>query len=1033
MNLVRTVKLLRRQKDKVVHCEIELCASPGQPERYLVNVRQGGMGEEWRESTRTPQPVALAEARQLFERALDAKRAQGFAEPASAATPVATPPVDTVAAPPAPTEGDRTLLQRLERGSWRALSDALRKRTIWRIGERRLRAAVPVLVEQLERGDALQDYCIAWAIGRCGDAGALAAMRELQARSPSDAVRRVALQAWLLLAGDEARHAHAQALVAAWPESLRTAWEAGDGGNEEAVLATAIGGKGWPGLAPDAWLEQLDRVAQDPAMAPRARPLLLEALRRAPLRPGTFRAVRHLYKMAEMRADAALFALLQRRFEATPHKGEWEVPHPHHYLFAREAAHPDSTVAYGVRTRAYLLRRGWRTLRRLGLDDSQDFVPLALAVLAEYDDRDAARPYARRGRWVDRYGHWPLFNHLLRARAGLAHSPSGLTWYDDAGAGAAGAAGRRQEAFPAIWDRHPEALLELLLRSRCEGVHVFAARALADNAAWCAGLDADTLRTLLRSPYEAGARFAFGVARRRFEPGRPDASWLLLFIQSALPEAVQHALDCMAHDPGTYAGATALVVAMLASPRQPVRREAMLLCQAALALPGQPEALVTALLDWLDDSADLDAPADAIPAIAADLARALELPLRAAAAQAPFARLLRLLAHPLAAVRVLAGRWLLQAGAVDALPAAQLTALLRDPDPDVRAMGVRLFGALPDHVLAQQLDLVSGFACAPEAAVRGAIAPVVARLGADPAWRAALLGPLLDALFRSETGDGMHADLLAWVAGPLVQDPALADPDLLRRLLAARSKGAQLLGAALLERCAPAQFEVADWAAFGRNPGAAVRRWAFAAFEADPGRARARLDDALRLFDSKFDDTRAFAIRYFGAVCTRADWTPSVLLHLCDHPDAAAQRFGRALLTEHADPAEVAELVLKLGQHPSANMQLFVSAWLEDACGGDLARLRRLEPYFLAVLSQVQRGRVVKNRVQAFLRAQAMLSADIGAFVAQLFARQVVTMAIGDKAHYIDSLRAIQARHPQLPAVLEIQAPPTLAPARPRP
>ena len=83
------------------------------------------------------------------------------------------------------------------------------------------------------------------------------------------------------------------------------------------------------------------------------------------------------------------------------------------------------------------------------------------------------------------------------------------------------------------------------------------------------------------------------------------------------------------------------------------------------------------------------------------------------------------------------------------------------------------------------------------------------------------------------------------------------------------------------------------------------------------------------------------------------------------------------------------------------------------------------------MLSQVNRGRVARQRVQVFLRAQAMLSPEIGAFVANLFARQVVTMAIGDKAHYIDSLRAIQARYPELPAVLTVQPPPTL-PARTR-
>jgi len=75
------------------------------------------------------------------------------------------------------------------------------------------------------------------------------------------------------------------------------------------------------------------------------------------------------------------------------------------------------------------------------------------------------------------------------------------------------------------------------------------------------------------------------------------------------------------------------------------------------------------------------------------------------------------------------------------------------------------------------------------------------------------------------------------------------------------------------------------------------------------------------------------------------------------------------------------------------------------------------------VLSQVNRGRIVRNRGQDFLGAQAMLSEEIGGFMAQLFARQVVTMAIGDKARYIEALRAIQQRYPLLPAVLTIQAP----------
>ncbi|GGZ11201.1 hypothetical protein ACFFTM_23515 [Pseudoduganella plicata] len=1003
MKLIRKTGLLRRQKDGAVHCEIELCEST--PGRYLVNVRQGRIAADWRESALTAQPVDLDAATRLFERAVAERIAQGFADPAAA--PPAAP-----AAPVAPvgalTEADRAVLRRLERGSWQLLDQAQRNRTIWRIGERRLRAAVPTLVEQIERGDAMQDYCIAWAIGRCGDAGAAIAMRELHMRSATDAVRRVALLAWLLLASRDERMRHAQALTDAWPDALRSAFTRRDMAALPALFDTD-----------SVLLEQLDQVA---LCDPFARELLLALLRQVPLEAGPFRAVRHLYKAAELRADGEVFALLQRRFETTPHQPDRYLWSQGRYVgHAQSAALPETTAAYSVRTRHYLLRRGWRTLRRLGEQDDPTFIPMALAQLEQLDDRAASQPSRRGGRTYDRYAHWPMFNHLLRNHAGLRSSRSGLAWY---GSDEPRQEELRTEAFREIWDRHPEALLTLMRRSRCAGVHDFAARALADNHAFCASLAIGVLRDLLRSPYEATARFAFTVARARFEPTGPDADWLMLLVLAALPQAREYAMEWIGRDPARYAADAALVTTILCAPDGAVRRHGWILCQAAQRLPGMPEAIVLRLFDWLEHCGDVDAAETTVPAIAADLVQAIDLPLRSAAARAPYEPLLRLAGHPLAAVRLLAGRWLLlHKMPVSGLPGMTLTVLLRDPDVDVRAVAVRLFAALPDHVLTQQLDLVASFATSPDTLVRGAIDAVVARLAGDSDCRDALLPALMDSLFRSETAEGVHDDVLRWLTGPLGAAAQFSDPDLLRRLLAARGNGAQRLGALLIGRFDARQFDVADWAAFGRNQNAIVRRWAYDAFTAHPDMARGAMEAALRLFDSKFDDTREFATGYFGTVCTRDDWTPLLLVNLCDHADPAAQRFGRAMITTYFDVADVTEFMLKLSQHPSANMQLFVSGWLESACGGDADKLRRLEPYFLAVLSQVNRGRVVKSRVQHFLREQAMLSQEIAAVVSHLFARQVVTVAITDKAQYIEGLRAIHQRYPALPPVMTIRPP----------
>ncbi|WEF31754.1 hypothetical protein [Pseudoduganella chitinolytica] len=1016
MKLIRKTSLVRRQKDAAVHCEIELCEAAGTADRYLVNLRQGRMDGDWRESTRTPQPVDLATAEKLYQSAVAERQAQGFADPMRAQP--APAPMPIVAAAPAVSEADRVLLRRLEPGSWKLLDQHDRNRTIWRIGERRLRAAVPALVDQLERGDAMQDYCIAWAIGRCGDAGAAVAMRELQTRGKTDAVRRIALQAWLLLATPEERERHADALVATWPDRLREALQRGDAVE---LVNLARKKRDWRQLPQDSWLEQLDQVALS---RPVARQALLALLQTVQLRAGAFRPVRHLYKAAELRTDGELFALLQRRFEIVPHQpGERIWARGSYRPFAEEAAHPDSTAAYSVRTRHYLLRRSWRTLRRLGELDDPAFIPMALAVLLQRDDAEASAPARRGARLLDRYAHWPLFNHLVRSHAGLRHNRSGLTWYRT---GEHGTDDLRAEAFPEIWDRHPAALLTLMRHSRCEGVHVFAARALADNEAFCASLGLDPLRELLRSPYEATARLAFTLVRARFEPDLPDHEWLMVLALAALPEAREYAMACIGRDSAHYAADPVLVCTILCAPDAAVRRHGWILCQAALRLPGVPQEIVLQLLDWLVHCDDGDDAATTVPAIAPDLFQALDNPLHEAAAQAPYDTLLELAAHRLAAVRELACRWLLlHAMPPFGLPAATLTALLRDDDAAVRAMAVRLFAALPEHVLKDQLDLIGVFATSPDAGVRAAIDDVVRRLAPDAASVAALVPALLDSLFRSETADGVHDDVLGWLTGPLSAAPVLAEPGLLRRLLAAQGKGAQRLGALLVGHFTPAQFDVRDWAAFGRNQNAAVRRWAYAAFTAHPEAARADMEAALRLFDSKFDDTREFATHFFSTACGAADWTPLLLVNLCDHADPAAQRFGRAMITQHFDIADVTEFMFKLSQHPSANMQLFVSTWLESACGGDADKLRRLEPYFLTVLSQVNRGRVVKGRVQRFLREQAMLSEEIGAVVARLFARQVVTVAVADKAQYIEGLRAIQQRYPALPPALTI-VPPTV-------
>ena len=82
-------------------------------------------------------------------------------------------------------------------------------------------------------------------------------------------------------------------------------------------------------------------------------------------------------------------------------------------------------------------------------------------------------------------------------------------------------------------------------------------------------------------------------------------------------------------------------------------------------------------------------------------------------------------------------------------------------------------------------------------------------------------------------------------------------------------------------------------------------------------------------------------------------------------------RFGRDIVTSNFKEEYGQEYLLKFSEHPSADMQMFVTNYLETYAVDDEERLSKLIPYFVTVLSGVNKGRVAKKRIFQFLEAEA--------------------------------------------------------------
>lgn len=1054
--------------------EIDLCeVGPG---RYVVNYRYGKRGSVLKDGSKTILPVPLPEARDAFEKLVQSKVDQGYVR-SGVAIPgggAAAPPPQPQAAPPTPqptpqpapqstpssTASARNfrvispagvdlrrqrILDRLSRGgadpvfstpqaNVRGTARFVRRarkprpltRWIWRAGELRLREAEPALLQQLGRGDALHNYCVIWALGRCGSDAAIEPIARLRAdaRTP-DMVRRIASEALLQLSDDATRASFKVDLFPTLPPELRV-----------------VGFEGDPELFTVALERYLKSVTAERVGVletlylldtPTVRPALLAALRDAPLKPPFFRALRHIYKAAVYRRDGEVFGLLAWRFEKVRalfrFRGRPGLP--------REAKRPartaegkslhlsraslgaaDAPLAYSDRTRSYLRRQSWRVLRRLGQLGDPDYVKMAVGALLPYTDADAVEvrrtrsfdPRARRNveTYWDTFAPYSTFNFILYQNSPryvlLKHTSMWRcrpTWRPGERLPSV-----REEAFPERWDHSPAGLLHLLAESRCLPVHQSAVRALRALPVFVATFDAEIAAMLLSRPYPVTAELGLERAIALYRPEAPDLTLLLAAIDSVFPAAraqgwrwLDAARSLIFADPHRL---VSLLVGLLSSPQEDTRSRAR---QLALSVPLEPavaEPVVRALLQTLMRCAD--------PARAVDIATSLNLVFGGRMVAMGEAIVVTLLQHPVEGVQELAA----QLARRFPSPSAQLIgALLGAAHPGVRRQGLGVLEGLSESLLLHYPLLVLTALTSTDAELRAGGRPILRRLLAlDPLAGTNLVIGLAELLLKGGLGDGVPAAVVALFRAELEPFAAAVPEELMWRLIRSKSATSQELGGFLLGAFGDASgLQLDALALLGSHEVLSVRQGCWAIYRRSVPRLKQDMAGALRLVDAKWADTRDFAFRFFLDNFSPEDFSPEVLITVCDSVREDVQKFGQQLLNRCFRTEEGPYYLMRLAEHPGVSMQLFVTHYL-DGYGGD--QLATLEPYLIMVLSRPNKGGLARKRVLAFLERQAQ-DPRAAPVVARILSRVSATIAVQTRASAIRTLVELHRAHPDVP------------------
>ena len=750
------------------------------------------------------------------------------------------------------------------------------------------------------------------------------------------------------------------------------------------------------------------------------RPALIMALKGLGLEPPYFRSIRRIFKAAELRRDGQVFGLLAHRFEK--YKCKYRVPD---YMWRgqkKETLGENPLHAFSSQTRDYFRNRVWASLRRMGELEDSDFVPMATGTLLAFTDEDAkpirTESYYNwntrdfRHVYWDTYGAYWAFNQLL-----YRHSPrfqatkKNFRVADDYETGSKPLK-QNEAAFPELWKKEPRGLVHLLLESRCKPVHQFAARALRECKEFCKQLPLEVVKQLLQAKYDTTVDLGFRLAKAHYDASNPDAELVLILVNCSVSAARRQAREWIKANRSRFFEDVDFATSLFTSSRKDTRSFAM---DSISFLPTDKTAnqvLLGKLVAFLAGAKTTESE------VAEDVGQTLlRSCFEGAISNLGEDVLCDLLKSEVNEVQMFAGSAIAQHRVLSKSPTETvLRAMLDATHPPVRALGIKLVSDLPRRVLVENYEVLAGLSCHALEDIRHEVRPLVKRLiESDSTFAKKLAATLIDRLLTPGAPDGVPSHTSRIVREELAQYLDHISAETVWKLLQARSAPAQEVGGFLISTNVKSDsLSVSEIVKLAGHEILTVRQAAWEMYSDNISRMRNALATAIRILDSKWEDSRQFGFSFLRDKIAEDELTPEVLIGICDSVRPDVQQFGREMITRRFHEKDGPEYLLKLSEHPTAELQLFASNFLVEYGSDQPDRIGELEPFFVSILSRVNKSRVAKDRVLKFLKNESTKDPKSAEIVGRILDRISATCAIGDRAQTIEGMLELHEAHPEV-------------------
>lgn len=1063
MKLIKQVSLWFQEgtSDKIY--EVDLCEVG--TDKFVVNFRYGRRGAALKDGTKTALPVTESEATKIYNQLVGSKTAEGY-EIVSSFGGITTQPINFKAVIPEPVIDntinlltDTTPHTALEKYVLDCLKEAVKpqgilkknikwslSRIVWRVGELRLRAAVPTLVSIIPQSPPLQQYSIAWALGRCGESLAISTLSQLsRAAASKDFVRQMANWSLFELQTGEALQKMQADLLSLMPPNLAQAVVEGNTEGYQKAFDALPRNLVFPRHL--SVLYQLSKHF----------PVILNSIHAAlitlPFKGSNhFKAVRQILKIAELRDDFKTLAVLSYCIENKPAFFNSQsyyayVDNDYIYDASKEMKKSDSRLGYSQLTRQYLRRRSWRILRTLGESENwADYTHLATEHLLQFKDSDMTQAQSitkSQWHWDDRArnytqttsethyksnAHFLSFNKILFGKSERFElTASGKAFKVKEGQSETAPVSQREEAFSKAWNAQPEALIRLLKESACRPVHQFAVKAVRANPNVLEALSIADIKQILRAPYLETVELCVDLAKQRFNPLMPDIELVLALMECPIAQARELAYQWVNQNPSFYQLKPEFIITAFQS--QHIENLSFIdnfLNRYPLSISDAKRVIEGVLTPFLEGYTSFDENNATHTSEDERLKTVINVFLNIFSKELSVINLAIpnvLLNKPYPMLQTLGARMILNHNTpAEQLPDGMIGALVNSRVKEVRETGVRIFGKLPDSVLYNSEETLKSFCLSPFGEIRAAIRPTIQRLAQNKEGFGRHWVDEMMPFFRmTEHYEGLHHDLYLLFTESLGNHLAHLGTESALKWLQSSLVPRQLLGVYLLQNTVDSQeLTMRQITKLADHEMLAVREWAQNFYQTHISRIKYEAAEALRILDAKWDDARQFFFQFFRTEFSEADWTPDLLVFICDSTRYDVQQFGKEMITRFFKEENGSRYLMQLSQHPSVNLQNFATHYLEQFAANQPEYLVRLEHYFVTILSQVNRSGVAKARIFQFLQQEGLKNETVATMIARIMSRQSATMAVADKAACLKVMMALKMTYPNMEMAMQV-------------